>query len=129
MLECAGGLEGFAPRGETVGWWECDLADNALTWTSGVFDLFGFVRSSAVTREQALAGYAEHSRVILERLRADAISHGCGFTLDAELKPVGGTPRWIRIVAAPDVRDGRVVSLHGLKFSLRGDQPADRLRG
>jgi hypothetical protein len=118
MLQCAVDLDGFAPRGRQAGWWECNLADSSLIWSDGVFDLFGFERGSPVTREQALVRYTEHSRAALERLRADAVRHGLGFTLDAELKPFDGASRWVRIVAAPDLSDGKVVQLHGLKFAI-----------
>ena len=118
MLQCAGDLDAFAPRKPQAGWWECNLADRSLIWSDGVYDLFGFERGSTVTREQALVRYTEHSRAALERLRADAVRHGLGFTLDAELKPFDGASRWVRIVAAPDLSDGKVVQLHGLKFAI-----------
>ena len=109
---------GFACRGPGSGWWECNLANNALSWSGGVYDLFGFERGATVTREDCLTRYAEHSRVILERLRADAIRNRCGFTLDAELTLPDGKERWVRIIGAPDLADGRVVRLHGLKLAL-----------
>lgn len=119
MLDIASSdFGGFARRGSASGWWECNLADNALSWSGGVYDMFGFERGAAVTREDALARYAEHSRVILERLRADAIRNQCGFTLDAELILPDGKARWVRIVGAPDLAAGQVVRLHGLKLAL-----------
>ena len=109
---------GFDRGGGTSGWWECNLPDNALSWSSGVYDLFGFERGARVSRDDALARYSEHSCVILERLRADAIRNRCGFTLDAELTLPDGKERWVRIIGAPDLADGRVVRLHGLKLAL-----------
>ena len=114
MLDCAGD---FDLIGSPAGWWECNLTDSSLSWSSGVYDLFGFPREAEVTRDETLARYTDHSRAILERLRTDAIHNACGFTLDAELKPPAGA-KWVRIVAAPDLVDGRVVRLHGLKFTL-----------
>ncbi|WP_428678707.1 hypothetical protein [Sphingopyxis sp.] len=99
-----------------VGLWRCDLADDRLTWSDTVFDLFGFPREAAIARADAVAQYCEGSRVAMERLRAHAITHRRGFTLDVEL---GGTlprSRWIRLIAAPVCEGDTVVALHGLKF-------------
>lgn len=104
-----------------VGQWQCDLADNALSWTSGVYDLFGFPRGSDVEREETVALYAEPSRAAMERLRAYAIRHQRGFTLDAEIEPVDGGRRWIRIVAAPLCVGGRAVRLQGFKRDVTAD--------
>ncbi len=51
----------------------------------------------------------------MERLRAYAIKHRRGFTLDAEIRPDRGDRRWMRLLAAPVCEGGRVVRLHGLK--------------
>ena len=102
-----------------AGWWECDLADNSLTWTSGVYDIFGLPLGASVTRAEALALYREESRVAMERLRSYSIAHDCGFVLDAQVRPAAGGPdRWMRLIGAPVSEDGRSVRLHGLKLWL-----------
>ena len=102
-----------------AGWWECDLADNSLTWTSGVYDIFGLPLGASVTRAEALSLYREESRAAMEQLRTYAIAHGCGFVLDAEIRPAGGgEDRWMRLIGAPVCEDGRPVRLHGLKLWL-----------
>lgn len=98
-----------------IGLWECNLEDNALSWTTGVFDLFGLPRGVAIERDEITALYAEPSRAAMERLRAHAIKHRRGFTLDAEILPVNGPPRWMRLIAAPVCVGRRVVRLHGIK--------------
>lgn len=103
------GAVGFAER------WSCDLATGALTWSDGVFDLFGFGRDHAIPRGDAVRRYAEGSRAVMERLRAHAIRHRRGFTVDVEIRPDGATTRWVRLTAAPGLRDGRTVSLSGTK--------------
>jgi hypothetical protein len=54
----------------------------------------------------------------MERLRAYAIRHLQGFTLDAEIRPVVGRRRWMRLVTAPIVEGGRAVRIHGLKMII-----------
>ena len=98
-----------------IGLWSCDLADNSLTWSDGVYDIFGLPRGATVRRAEAVRLYAEDSGAAMERLRAYAIKHRRGFTLDAELRPAQGGARWMRLVAVP-VYDGlRAVRLHGVK--------------
>jgi PAS domain-containing protein len=101
-----------------VGRWECDLSDSSLTWSDGVYDLFGLPRGARVTRPEAAAMYCEESRAAMERLRAYAISHKRGFTLDAQISPHQGQGRWMRLIAAPVCHGDRVVRLQGLKVLL-----------
>jgi hypothetical protein len=54
----------------------------------------------------------------MERLRAYAIRHARGFTLDAEIQPVVGPRRWMRLIAAPEQVGGKVTRLHGIKLAL-----------
>jgi len=98
-----------------IGLWECTLSDNALSWTDGVFDLFGLPRGAAIERDEIAALYAEPSRSAMERLRAYAIKHRRGFTLDAEIMPVTGPVKWMRLIAAPVCVGRQVVRLHGIK--------------
>jgi len=101
-----------------AGCWECDLNDNRLKWSGGVYDIFGLPRDAVVSREECTAFYSEGSRTMMERLRAHAIRHQCGFTLDAEINAAIGGKRWIRLIAAPVCEGGRAVRLHGLKIII-----------
>ena len=99
-----------------AGLWECNLSDNSLTWSGGVFDIFGLPRGARISRDEAVAFYCEESRAAMERLRAHAIKHRRGFTLDVEINAVTGGRRWMRLIGAPVCEDGRAVRLHGLKL-------------
>lgn len=98
--------------------WECDLADNSLTWSGGVYDIFGLERNARITRDECVSFYSERSRVIMERLRSEAIRNRNGFTLDAEIHSVIGETRWMRLIAAPIFEDGRTVRLQGVKLII-----------
>ncbi len=108
-------LDGLALARHGIGTWECDLRDDALTWSAGVYDLFGLPRGARLLRPEMVALYSERSRAAMERLRAYAIRHRRGFTLDAEILSAHGGHRWMRLVAAPICKGERVVRLHGLK--------------
>ena len=85
-----------------AGLWECNLEDSSLIWSGGAYDIFGLTRGSAITREQTLAHYSDHSRSSLEQLRAYAIRHKRGFTLDVEIHAAAvGERRWVRLIGAP----------------------------
>ncbi len=100
---------------QAAGLWECDLRDDALTWTVGVFDIFGLPRGTTLARDEIVALYTESSRAAMERLRAHAIRHRRGFTLDAEIVPATGPRKWMRLIAAPVCVGRQVVRLHGIK--------------
>lgn len=105
--------QGLAEQG--LGVWDCDLSDNSLSWSAGVYDLFGLPRGSSVDRPTTVALYREPSRAAMERLRAYALKHRRGFTLDVEIAPANGGLRWIRLVAAPLCVNRMPVRLRGFK--------------
>jgi PAS domain-containing protein len=100
------------------GCWECNLADNSLTWSGGIYDIFGLPRGSPVSRDEAVSFYSEESRASLEKLRSYAIREGRGFTLDVQIRPAVGGTRRVRIIGAPICQDGKTVRLHGLKLII-----------
>lgn len=101
-----------------AGCWECDLADNSLVWSGGVYDIFGLPRDMPISREESVAYYSEDSRAKMERLRAHSIKHRRGFTLDIEIQSAIGENRWVRLVAAPVCIAGRTIRLNGLKLII-----------
>lgn len=107
-----------AHSGHKLGRWECDLSDNSLTWSDEIYDIFGLRRGVPVQRAEAVALYSADSRPIMERLRAYAIRHRRGFTLDVEIRPMSAEKRRVRLIAAPVVEEKRVVRLQGVKLCL-----------
>lgn len=99
-----------------AGCWECDLSDNRLTWSGGVYDIFGLPRGIRPTRGETLGYYSEDSRSKMERLRSYSIRHRCGFALDVEIRAAIGETRWVRLIGAVDCEAGRPVRLHGIKL-------------
>jgi len=100
-----------------AGCWECDLEDESLTWSGGVFDIFGLPRGVRISRSETLALYCEESRARLEQLRSYAIRHKRGFTLDVDIRPVSASGgRRMRLIGAPVLENEQPVRLHGLKL-------------
>ncbi len=116
----------LARRG--IGLWRCDLRDDRLSWTAGVYDIFGLERHSAVARPLAVSLYAPDSREAMETLRAYAIRYRRGFTLDVDIQRPDGVSCAMRLITAPLLRDGGVIGLHGVKQLLSIGAPRSRGR-
>jgi PAS domain-containing protein len=99
-----------------AGCWECDLSDDSLVWSGGVYDIFGLPRGARITRSEMVGFYCEASRAKMERLRSYSIRHNRGFTLDVQIRAAVGENRWVRLIGAPQCEDDRAVRLHGLKL-------------
>lgn len=110
-----------APAVSTSGLWECDLATERLTWSDGVYDLFGLPRGGPVDRAATLAQYLPESRIEMECQRVAAILGKTGFTMDAQIR-VGDAVRWIRIVAYVESVDGAAVRLFGAKYDVTAER-------
>ncbi len=103
--------------------WECDLSDDSLRWTPGVFDLFGIPGGKRLERRAVTAMYTPESRNELERLRRAAIAECGSFTFEAEIVRPDGDTRWMRVTADTHVRNGRATHLYGLKQDITHLKP------
>jgi PAS domain S-box-containing protein len=105
-----------------IGVWSCDLANgDALRWSPQVYDLFGIPEGERLTRSLTVSLYAPSSRAAMEHLRAYAIQHRRGFTMDAMICRSGGDARWMRLSAMPIISEGRVVRLCGTKQDVTAE--------
>ncbi|MBO9574198.1 MAG: PAS domain S-box protein [Sphingobium sp.] len=102
-------------RAKGLGIWACDLQDNSLLWSPEVYELFGISPDEQLTRSLAVSCYAPRSRAAMESLRAHAIDHRRGFTMDAMIRSHNGDTRWMRLSAMPLIAQGKVVRLFGTK--------------
>ena len=98
--------------------WECDLRDDSLSWSDGVYDLFGLERGAPVKREDILAMYSAESREELRRLRESAIAECGSFTFEAKIRRPDGQLRWMRVTADVAVEDGVARYLYGTKIDV-----------
>lgn len=112
-----------------IGIWECDLSDNSLQWSNGVYDLFEFPRGAKVSREETVACYSPASREAMERARAKAIAECSDFALDAEITTVLGRRRWMRLTGTVEAENGVAVRIFGMKQDITEEKLlADRTR-
>lgn len=98
--------------------WQCDLRDDSLSWSDGVYDLFGLERGSPVTRADIVAMYSAESREELRRLRETAIAECGSFTFEAKIRRPDGQLRWMRVTADVMVDNGVPRYLYGTKIDV-----------
>lgn len=125
LINSTGRLDDLYDRAMSLavaGAWECDLRSDALTWTQGVFDLFGIPADTKVERDDIVQMYCEESREAMERLRAEAVAWGRGFKLDARIVRTDGAVRWMRLTAGTRSCRGRPTYLYGLKQDITEDR-------
>jgi PAS domain-containing protein len=96
--------------------WQCDLRDDSLTWSDGVYDLFGLPRGSPLDREAIVAMYLPESEAELTRLRNAAIAACGSFTFEAQIRRADGEVRWMRITADVVAENGVARYLYGTKI-------------
>ncbi|MGX5734585.1 GGDEF domain-containing protein [Bosea thiooxidans] len=106
----------------TIGAWECHLANETLTWTDGVYDLFGLRRGGEIQRSAILDLYEERSRREMDRLRTSAICGGQGFALDCRILTAGGEKRWMRLVVGVGYQHGRPYRIFGSKQDVTAEK-------
>jgi diguanylate cyclase (GGDEF)-like protein len=105
-----------------IGVWECSLADERLTWTDMVYELFDLPAGYPLRRNEIVSLYSEKSLAELTRLRALAIEKRDGFNLDAEIVTARGNRRWIRITATVECEDGVPVRIFGMKQDITAEK-------
>lgn len=112
-----------------IGVWECNLADEALTWTDQVYDLFEIPRGAPLDRQHLLTFYTPQSLREMSEARSRAIAERSGFTLDAEIITASGRRRWMRLTATVECENGIPVSIFGMKQDITEEKLlSDRLR-
>lgn len=105
---------GYSAGSTANGPFSCDLVANRLCWEESTFALFGLPVGTVPARDVVLPLYRPESRSALEQLRAHAIRHRRGFTIDVQIDPPAQTSRWLRIAAVAEVESGRTVRLRGV---------------
>lgn len=107
-----------------VGIWECDLDTERLSWTSGVYDLFGYPEGNPLRRASIVDFYVDESRRNMELARAEVIRSGRPVTLDTEIRTWRGERRWMRLSIHALNEGGRPVRIFGAKQDVTADRHA-----
>ena len=107
-----------------IGAWACELETERLTWTPGVYDIFGYPMGNPLRRANIVDLYADESRRSMELARAEVIRSGRAVTLDAEIRTWRGERRWMRLSINSVVEGGRPARIFGAKQDITSDRQA-----
>ncbi|MGP9814412.1 diguanylate cyclase domain-containing protein [Rhodopseudomonas sp. NSM] len=107
-----------------IGAWECDLETERLSWTSGVYDIFGFPVGNPLRRTSIVDLYVDESRRNMELARAEVIRSGRPVTLDTEIRTCRGERRWMRLSINAARQGGRPARIFGSKQDVTSDRQA-----
>ncbi|WP_047309282.1 sensor domain-containing diguanylate cyclase [Rhodopseudomonas palustris] len=111
-----------ALKAARIGVWECDLATERLSWTSGVYAIFGYPAGNPLRRADILDLYVDESRRHMELARAEVIRSGHSVTLDTEIRTWHGESRWMRLSIDLMREDDRPVRIFGCKQDVTADR-------
>ncbi|HVX77677.1 MAG TPA: sensor domain-containing diguanylate cyclase, partial [Bradyrhizobium sp.] len=114
--------QAFSPA--RIGAWECELETERLTWTSGVYDIFGYPTDNPLRRASIVDLYVDESRRNMELARAEVIRNGRAVSLDAEIRTWRGERRWMRLTINAAGEGGRAVRIFGSKQDITSDRQA-----
>ncbi|MBX3595504.1 PAS domain-containing protein [Sphingomonas sp.] len=106
--------------------WQCDLSDDQLRWSAGVYHLFGLPIGAPVSRDEIVAMYLPESRAELDRLRSAAIAGSGSFTFEAQIRRTDGELRWLRLTADVATENGSPRWLYGTKLDVTDEMAARR---
>ena len=109
-----------------IGAWECELETERLTWTQGVYDIFGYPMDNPLRRASIVDLYIDESRRNMELARAEVIRTGRPLTLDAEIRTWRGERRWMRLLINTDGGSGPRARLRRPTRPLRRPTPGPR---
>lgn len=105
-----------------IGAWECELATERLTWTSGVYDIFGYPMGNPLRRASIVDLYVDESRRNMELARAEVIRTGRPASLDTEIITWRGERRWMRLSINAIGEAGQVARIFGAKQDITADR-------
>jgi diguanylate cyclase (GGDEF)-like protein/PAS domain S-box-containing protein len=112
-----------------IGAWECELETERLSWTQGVYDIFGYPAGNPLRRASIVDLYIDESRRNMELARAEVIRSGRPVTLDTEIRTWRGEKRWMRLSINATRDGGRPMRIFGSKQDVTADRQAmDSLR-
>lgn len=97
--------------------WESD-ARGACTFVNRRWTELTGQRADAALGEGWRACFVEEDLAQLEHARRDALVHHLNLEVELRLKDVGAALRWVRLVATPELRAGRVMGFVGVLLDV-----------
>ena len=105
-----------------IGAWDCELATERLTWTSGVPDIFDYPTGNPLPRASIVDLYVDESRRNMELARAEVIRSGFAVSLDTEIRTWRGEKRWMRLSINMVGEGSRPARIFGSKQDITSER-------
>jgi PAS domain S-box-containing protein len=96
-----------------VGGWELDLVDFAVNWSAETARLFGSDPDHQPTLEEGINFYAPEAQPIVRAAVEKSMVDGLPWELEVPVIRADGQSIWARVVATPELVDGKPVRLVG----------------
>lgn len=97
-----------------LGGWRLDPVVGRPVWTDETYRIHEIPVGSEVGLQQALEFYLPEDRARVIAAVEAAVSEARAYDLTTRLVTAKGKRLWVRALCRPEVRDGRVVMLHGV---------------
>jgi PAS domain S-box-containing protein len=98
-----------------IGAWEYDIKTKEITWTSGVYDIFGVDAETFDPShyELDIAFYHERDQEVLNQAFQKLIETGTPYDLELELSAASGESKWVRTRGRAEHRNGKIIRIYG----------------
>ncbi len=98
-----------------VGGWVYDMATKKVTWTDGVYTVFGVSPSEMEPSENdfGLDYLIAEDKTVFNLALSQTIATGEPFDLELQLNAADGTLKWVRTSGHAEYNNGKIVSIFG----------------
>jgi len=97
-----------------TGGWEMDMATGKTTWTDETYRIYGVSKDyDADDIDSNISFYAPEHRPVIRQALERAVEKGDPYDLELKFTNARGEERWVRTIARPVLRDGRVEKITG----------------
>jgi PAS domain S-box-containing protein len=96
-----------------TGGWEYDLASGKLTWTDGVYRIYGIEPTSDPEVAPAIEAYDPDSAPIINAAFERLVTEGEPYDLELGLVRPDGRHIWVHTIGRPVIEGGRIVRVGG----------------
>lgn len=110
-----------------VGGWEWDIHEDRISWTDGLYRIFGQTPESfEATYEAYLECIHPDDREMVHHTVEDAFTQTSPYSMDHRLVRPDGTVRWVHSSGEVDVdEDGEPIRLHGIAVDITDRKRAE----
>ncbi len=116
-----------ASRLARVGGWEYNVETGGLTLSEQAMDIYGLEPSTKPTLDMMMRRFYPGDALIDTRDDfARIFRDGKGYDSRRRIQRLDGTSRWIHVLAEPELREGRVLRVHGLIEDITEEVEAQR---